>query len=173
MTYAIHLPPAAAVAADVAVWAGWSAAVGWVGGRWSPERVARDGPITRLRAKEARGDLYRRTGIRRWKGWLPDAGGFAGGRGPKLLGRRLDPSAWETLAGETRRAERVHWLILLALPVTLAWSGGGLADAMVAYAVVANGPCIAVQRYTRARLQALQALQAHHALRASRHHPRR
>ncbi|MDQ6785087.1 MAG: hypothetical protein M3063_16955 [Actinomycetota bacterium] len=142
------------IVADSVLWAAWSALAGLVGARWADQRVGQDGPITALRAREAGGGLYRRLGIRHWKPWLPDASGFAGGR-RKSLDHRLDPVAWTTLAAETRRAERVHWLIMLALPVTLLWSRGVVAGAMVGYAVVANGPCIAAQRYNRARLIAL------------------
>jgi glycosyl-4,4'-diaponeurosporenoate acyltransferase len=140
---------------DALVWAGWSALVGALGARWSDERVGRDGPLTTVRAFESGGELYRRLGIRRWKRWLPDAGGFAGGR-PKRLEGRLDPAGWTALAVETRRAERVHWLILLALPVIALWTRGVLLGAMVAYAMLANAPCIAAQRYNRLRLAALR-----------------
>lgn len=150
----IHLPFLAAILADALLWAGWSAFVGVVGARWPDDRVGRDGPLTTLRAFESGGGLYRRVGIRHWKPWLPDAGGFAGGR-RKRFERRLDPAGWTALAGETRRAERVHWLIMLALPVTALWSRGVLLGAMVVYAVVANGPCIAAQRYNRLRLVGL------------------
>ena len=152
----IHLPIAAAILADAATWAAWSALMGLVGARWAATRIGRDGPLLTLRPFESGGSLYRRLGIRRWKSWLPDAGRFAGGR-PKGLDRRLDPVEWRALAAETRRAERVHWLILLALPVTALWSRGLLLGAMVAYAAVANGPCIAAQRYNRLRLIALMS----------------
>lgn len=151
----LHFPAYLAILADAAVWAGWSVVVGLIGARWSDERVGRDGPLTKLRRAEIDGDLYRRLGIRRWKPWLPDAGKFGGGR-RKILEHRLDRRSWTTLAGETRRAERVHWLIIAGLPVTALWSRGLLLAAMVVYALVANGPCIAAQRYNRSRLTALQ-----------------
>jgi glycosyl-4,4'-diaponeurosporenoate acyltransferase len=53
---------------------------------------------------------------------------------------------------ETRRAELAHWPILALGPVFFAWNPWWLALAMVGYAVVANVPCILVQRYNRARL---------------------
>ncbi|MDQ6948731.1 MAG: hypothetical protein M3256_21360 [Actinomycetota bacterium] len=150
----MHLPVVIAVGLDAMLWAVWSVVTAVVGARWSMSRVGRDGPLTTLRSIEAGGRLYRRLGIRHWKRWLPDAGRFVGGR-PKSLDRRLDPNGWTALAAETRRAERVHWLSALALPVTALWSHGVLLGAMVAYAVVANGPCIAAQRYNRLRLVAL------------------
>ncbi len=142
---------------DAGVWASWSILVGWRGAHWSRQRTAADGWLTRLRPFEKGGDVYRRLGIRRWKRYLPDAGGFAGGQ-RKRPGRSRDPDVWARLADETRRAERVHWLTLVVLPVLLVFNRGTLALAMVAYAVVANGPCIAVQRYNRARLAELLGL---------------
>ena len=150
----IHLPILVVILVDTLLWAGWSTLVGAVGAHWPDERVARDGPLTTARAFESGGELYRRLGIRRWKRWLPDAGGFAGGR-RKRLDRRFDPAGWTALALETRRAERVHWLIMLALPVIALWTSGVLLGAMVAYATLANVPCIAAQRYNRLRLAAL------------------
>lgn len=153
----VHLRLVLAVLADAGLWLTWSVAVGLLGARWSPDRVGHDGPVTTLRRFEGGGRLYRRLGIRHWKRLLPDAGRFGGGR-RKDLRRRLDRAEWKALAGETRRAERVHWLIILALPLTAVWSRGVLLAAMIAYALAANLPCIAAQRYNRVRLLALDDL---------------
>jgi glycosyl-4,4'-diaponeurosporenoate acyltransferase len=53
---------------------------------------------------------------------------------------------------ETRRAEATHWVLLAAGPLFLLWNPWGLGLVMIAYAVVANVPCLVVQRYNRARL---------------------
>lgn len=118
------------------------------------ECVRSDGPLTRLRGWERDGLVYARFGIRRWKGRLPDLGGVFGGR-RKHPGERRDPAAWSEMAAETRRAERAHWLILLALPAEAVLRGGVILAPMAAYAAVANLPCIAAQRYNRGRLLAL------------------
>jgi glycosyl-4,4'-diaponeurosporenoate acyltransferase len=148
-----------ALAVDSAVWPLWSVAVGC----WAAQRpdavVERDGWLTRLRPWERDGLVYARLGIRRWKGWLPDLGGVFGGR-PKRLEARRDPEAWATLAAETRRAERAHWLILLALPAEALLRSGVVLAPMAVYAVAANAPCIAAQRHNRGRLLALQRRRA-------------
>ncbi|MGH9078406.1 MAG: hypothetical protein ACRDY0_13325 [Acidimicrobiales bacterium] len=141
---------------DSAAWAGWTTLAAWRGRRWSGDRLARDGWLTRLRPWERGGGLYVGLGIRRWKRWVPDAGRLFGGR-PRRVVRPRDPAEWEALVAESRRAERVHWLTLAALPVVLVWNRGILLAAMVVYAGVANGPCIAIQRYNRARLGRLLA----------------
>jgi glycosyl-4,4'-diaponeurosporenoate acyltransferase len=140
------------VLADSAVWAGWSAVVGYGAHRLPPRVVARDNRLTRLRAWERSGRAYEAIGIRRWKDRLPEAGAVFGGGVSKraLPGRRVDDL--ERFAAETRRAELVHWAIPLITPVFALWNPPALFAAMVAYAVVANAPCIAIQRFNRARL---------------------
>jgi glycosyl-4,4'-diaponeurosporenoate acyltransferase len=145
-----------ALAADAGIWAAWSFAVGCWAARLPDSAVGRDGPVTRLRDWERDGLVYARFGIRRWKGRLPDFGGVLGGERKRLTDRR-DPKAWSKMAAETRRGERTHWLILLALPVEAALRGGIILAPMCAYAAVANLPCIAAQRYNRGRLLALVA----------------
>jgi glycosyl-4,4'-diaponeurosporenoate acyltransferase len=152
-----------ALAIDIIIWSTWSVAAGWWASRLSDEAVAADGWLTRLRPWEREGQAYGRLGIRRWKSWLPDLGVIFGGR-PKSLRRPRDPAEWQALAGETRRAERVHWLILAALPVEALLRGGTLLVLMAGYAVVANVPCIVAQRYNRGRLLALRRRRAGRSL---------
>ena len=47
----------------------------------------------------------------------------------------------------------MHWMILVIVPVFALWNPAPLVAAMVAYAVVANLPCVMVQRYNRARIE--------------------
>jgi glycosyl-4,4'-diaponeurosporenoate acyltransferase len=144
----------AALRVDAGIWALWSMAVGWWVSRRPDAVMGHDGWITRLRPWEREGRAYARLGIRRWKGHLPDLGTLFGGRPKQLAGHR-DPGDWQTLAAETRRAERAHWLILLALPLEAVIRSGVVLVPMAAYAVIANGPCIAAQRHNRGRLGAL------------------
>ena len=143
-----------ALAADAGIWAAWSVAVGCWAARLPDSVVGCDGPLTRLRGWERGGLVYARLGIRRWKGRLPDFGGVLGGQ-RKCLADRRDPGAWSKMAAETRRGERTHWLILLALPAEAVLRGGIILAPMAAYALVANLPCITAQRYNRGRLLAL------------------
>jgi glycosyl-4,4'-diaponeurosporenoate acyltransferase len=140
------------VLADSAVWAGWSAVVGYGAHRLPPRVVARDNRLTRLRSWERSGRAYEALGIRRWKDRLPEAGAVFGGGVSKraLPGRGADDL--ERFAAETRRAELVHWSIPLITPVFALWNPPALFAAMVAYSVLANAPCIAIQRFNRARL---------------------
>lgn len=142
----------AVVAADAGVWAGWSAVVGYVAHRLPVDRLAQDGPLTRLRAVERDGRVYEQLRIRRWKDRLPELGGvFPGGVSKRAL--RTGASAdLRRLVVETRRAELVHWAIPAIVPVFAVWNPAALMAAMAAYAVLANLPCLVVQRYNRGRL---------------------
>ena len=136
------------VAADAAVWAGWSGIVGYAAHRLPDSRLDGDTALTRLRAWERGGRVYERIGIRRWKDGLPEFGAvFRGGVSKRTTGGDL-----AAFVRETRRAELVHWAIPAVVPVFVLWNPWWLTLAMVAYAVGANVPCLLVQRYNRGRL---------------------
>jgi glycosyl-4,4'-diaponeurosporenoate acyltransferase len=138
---------------DAAVWAAWSAVCGYVSHRLPASTLSRDGPL-RLRAAERDGRVYERVlRIKVWKDALPEAGSlFRGGFSKRRL-RRHDREYLEQFRVETRRAEWTHWAILALSPVFFAWNPWWLALAMLGYGVVANMPCLLVQRYNRARLE--------------------
>jgi glycosyl-4,4'-diaponeurosporenoate acyltransferase len=141
------------VLVDAAAWAGWSAICGYAAHRLSDERLARSGPL-RLRAFERDGRVYERVlHIKAWKDLLPEAGSLFRGGFSKRRILRHDRAYLERFARETRRAERTHWAILALGPVFYAWNPWWLATAMLAFGVLANVPCLLVQRYNRARLE--------------------
>lgn len=145
---------------DAAVWAGWSAAVGYGAHRLPVTRLDRDSVLTQLRRWERDGHTYERLAIRRWKDRLPEAGAvFAGGTSKRALSGRGDESL-RRFAAETRRAEMVHWAIPAITPVFALWNPPALFGAMVGYAVAANAPFIAIQRYNRARIMRILARRA-------------
>jgi glycosyl-4,4'-diaponeurosporenoate acyltransferase len=138
---------------DAGVWAAWSALSGYAAHRVSDARLSHDNRLFRVRRFEAGGRFYERVmRIKQWKDLLPDAGAlFQGGVSKQdLVGR--DREHLERFAVETRRAELTHWLILAAAPWFLLWNPWWLGLAMVGYGIVANVPCVAIQRYNRARL---------------------
>jgi glycosyl-4,4'-diaponeurosporenoate acyltransferase len=140
------------VAIDALVWATWSAVVGYAAHRLPRARVDHDGPLTRMRPWERGGRIYERLRIRRWKDRLPELGdAFRGGVSKRALASH-DTRALERFAAETRRAELVHWAIPVIAPSFALWNPPWLLAAMAAYALVANLPCLVVQRYNRGRL---------------------
>jgi len=138
---------------DAGVWASWSALCGYVAHRIPAGRLAQDRGLLRIRGFEAGGRFYERwLRIKRWKDRLPEAGALFRGGFSKRRVSATDPVYLERFAVETRRAELVHWAIPLVTPVFVLWNPPVLLLAMVAYAVVANLPCLLVQRYNRGRL---------------------
>jgi len=110
---------------------------------------ARDSWITAPRRWERGGCLYRdRLGIRRWKSLLPDGAPWLGGFAKKKI-RSRDALYLEQFLVETRRAELAHWCMLLCLPLFFLWNPLWACLVMTAYALAANLPCIAAQRYNR------------------------
>nr|WP_249420529.1 hypothetical protein [Rhabdothermincola salaria] len=113
-------------------------------------RLDHDTWLTRIRPFEDDGGLYVRLGIKRWKDRTPELGGlFAGGVSKRSSGGRPQLARF---AAETRRAEYTHWLVMAAGPFFALWNPWYLALVMVAYGVVANLPCLVIQRYNRARI---------------------
>jgi glycosyl-4,4'-diaponeurosporenoate acyltransferase len=141
------------VAVDVAAWAAFHASTGYLVHRLPSQRFDHDTALTRARAVEADGRPYTRVlRIKRWKRRLPEAGAlFRGGFDKKhLRGGTADHLADHLR--ETRRAELGHWLAAACAPLFFVWNPAPVGAVMLLYAVVANGPCIAAQRYNRLRL---------------------
>lgn len=136
-----------------ATWAAWSTVCGYVAHRLPIRWLDEDTWLFRLRASERDGRVYDRVlRIKRWKDLLPEAGAlFRGGFAKRRVHR--DREYLERFLVETRRAELAHWPILALGPTFYAWMPWWLATAMLGYALVANVPCILVQRYNRARLE--------------------
>jgi glycosyl-4,4'-diaponeurosporenoate acyltransferase len=147
-------PPALALV-DAAAWALVHLLAGYAAHRAPARWLDRERWWNARRSWEREGRRYRRLGVRRWKKWLPEAGDvFPGGFDKSRLARRDRPYLAAYLR-ETRRAELSHLLALSAAPAFLLWNPPWLAACMAAYALAANLPCIAAQRYNRLRLQRL------------------
>lgn len=154
---ATALPDPWAVALSSAVWLGMSLLIGAWAVRWPDARVARAGPLTRIRAWERDGAWWhRRLRVRRWKDRLPEAGALIGGRSKRRL-RSRSTEQLETLRTETIRAERVHLLVMASGPLHLLWCRPTVGAGMVVFGVAMNAPFIVVQRANRGRLEALLA----------------
>jgi glycosyl-4,4'-diaponeurosporenoate acyltransferase len=137
-------------------WPAWTFAVGYVAHRVPADRFADESGVTRARAFERDGAWYRESmQIERWKDRLPEAGAlFPGGYAKRSLDAR-DPASLATFVIETRRAETAHWGMAGGVLVTLLWNPWWAAPVNLAVAAGSNVPCIAVQRYNRARLTRL------------------
>jgi glycosyl-4,4'-diaponeurosporenoate acyltransferase len=161
------LPQWATVLVDVAAWGVFHAATGYAAHRLDASRLDRDGWLLRPRAFEQGGRWYRdRLRIHRWKDRLPEAGDlFAGGMSKRQLPSH-DVAGMQVFVRETRRAELAHWWAMACGPLFVLWNPPLASALLVAYGVLVNAPFIAIQRYNRARIQAVVARLARRGSRA-------
>ncbi|WP_298208238.1 hypothetical protein [Ferrimicrobium sp.] len=142
------------MALAIAYWITTSVVVGLLGARLTLgalRSVARRtwwsaGPTARWYRRILRIDV--------WKDKLPEAGRFGGGVSKRRIISRKH-SVLERLYLETVRAELVHTVLLAIQWVPVFWLSPGFIAVPVLYALVANVPFIAVQRYNRLRLSRL------------------
>ena len=153
----VALGPVAVLVADVVGWGLAHTLTGYAAHRRSPDRLADDRGILRLRSCERDARVYDVVRVRRWKDRLPEAGAlFAGGVSKRSLPSH-DADGRRRFAIETRRAELGHWWCFACAPVFALWNPPLGVVLMVLYGAAANVPCIAVQRYNRARLERIRA----------------
>lgn len=147
-----RLPAVAVVAGNVLFWPAWTMAVGYAAARTPASRFDHDDVLTRLRPFERSGDWYReRWRIQRWKDRLPEGGALFGGFAKRSI-ERGDADVMAQFVVETRRAEHAHWGMVGGAVVTTLWNPWWAFPANLAVGLGSNLPCIAIQRYNRARL---------------------
>lgn len=110
----------------------------------------------RIRNWEYRGRIYKRVfKVKKWRDIVPDCGGLFKGGFPKKNLESSDPQYLKTFFYETKRAELTHLLTILPAPIFFLWNIWWVGIIMIVYALIANIPCILLQRYNRARLSNL------------------
>jgi glycosyl-4,4'-diaponeurosporenoate acyltransferase len=140
---------------DVAAWIGWSLLTGWWFRRKPVEALRGDSWLLRLREFETGGRWYeRRLRIKRWKDRLPETGGRRGLSKRRLPGRCSN--GLDIFAAECCRGEQTHWAVMAATPSFAVWNPPGLFLVMAGYGLAAGAPFVAVLRYNRARVVAVQ-----------------
>lgn len=106
-----------------------------------------DNAITHPRTWEHSLSLYRLLGVARWKKKLPDGAFLVGGHKKRVNPYCRSDVLW--FLTELRRAEVAHWIqLVFAIPCWL-WNPIWASLVMTLYAIAANLPCIAAQRYNR------------------------
>jgi glycosyl-4,4'-diaponeurosporenoate acyltransferase len=149
----VQMSDVATVVADVLAWGAIHAGTGYIAHRLSAERFDHDTWLTRIRAIERSGRLYRALRVHRWKDRLPEAGAvFAGGTSKRSLGAPTRDGL-VYFAALTRRAELAHWLAFAAAPVFLVWNRPWVGVVMITYGLFVNAPFIVIQRYNRLRIE--------------------
>ncbi len=95
--------------------------------------------------------------IKQWKSLLPDGAAWIGGAFAKREMRSADPAYLQRFIAETRRGELCHLSAFLFVPLFFLWNPWWGNCVIIAYALIANLPCIIVQRYNRIRMRHLLA----------------
>lgn len=149
----VELSPLATVLVNVLGWLVVHLAVAWAVTQLDPRRFDPRAWLFRERAGERGGQLYQRLfRIEAWKRLLPDGARlFRRGFRKKRLGSRR-PEYLARFRVETCRSELAHWVVVAFAPLFFLWNSAGIGVLMVAYALLANLPCILTQRYNRCRL---------------------
>ncbi len=138
----------ATIVVDMIGWPVLQLGIAWVMTKISSRRFASDNRLYHVRGWEI--GFYRRwLCIRKWKGLLPDGAAWVGGSFRKKNLERRDQAYLRELVLETRRGETAHWLMLACFPLFFLWNPTWVWIVMALYAVLANLPCIVVQRYNR------------------------
>jgi len=108
----------------------------------------------RLKSWENNGRFYEKYfRIKSWKEKMPDGARLFKGGFPKKNLEQKDFKYLNIFMLETCRGELTHWLQILPVWVFFLWNVWWAGLIMVIYALIANIPCILLQRYNRARLQ--------------------
>jgi glycosyl-4,4'-diaponeurosporenoate acyltransferase len=148
----IELPIAEIVALNVAAWLVIQLGLAWSITRIPARHFNPRGRLAQLGQWERSDRYYEQWfAIRRWKDWLPDGAGWLTGGFAKAGLRERTPEFLEIFLRETWRGEIVHWLAMLAVPVFAIWNPPWAVGVNAFYALLANLPCIMVQRYNRSR----------------------
>ena len=107
----------------------------------------------RIKKYERGGKIYTRIfKIKRWKNIIPDGAKMFRGGFPKKNLESCTQDYLYTFARETCRGELTHYLHMVPMPIFFLWNVWWGGVIMVIYLLIANIPCILLQRYNRARL---------------------
>jgi glycosyl-4,4'-diaponeurosporenoate acyltransferase len=107
----------------------------------------------RTRSWEKGGMFYQRQlRIKSWRKVIPDGGALFKRGFPKKNLECNDTGYLKTFLYETKRAELTHLLAIVPAPIFFLWNIWWVGLVMIAYALIANLPCIMLQRFNRARI---------------------
>ncbi|HMQ10176.1 MAG TPA: glycosyl-4,4'-diaponeurosporenoate acyltransferase [Oligoflexia bacterium] len=91
--------------------------------------------------------------IKKWKDCLPDAAAWFEHGFAKATLKSSEEAYLKRFFIETTRGELAHWLTMAFTPLFYLWNPIWACIVMTSYALVANVPCILIQRYNRLRIK--------------------
>ena len=114
-------------------------------------------PLYRPRKWERNGKIYQKLfKVRQWKDYVPSVSTFD----KKNLSRDISPEYITQYLLEGIRAELCHDLIILFSLIFLAITPSSMNSRIILWTIVANVPCIIIQRYNSPRFEALARREA-------------
>ena len=141
------------LAIDIAAWLIINLSVSWMVSKRSAESFNPGSWLYRKRTWEKNARFYEKAmKIKKWKNRLPDGAAVSKSGFRKKRLRNTDSGYLNMFIRETCRAEYLHWILLLLSLLFFIWNPWYIGIMMIAYAVIANMPCIFAQRYNRIRL---------------------
>lgn len=152
-----QLPAGWIIAAFSVTWFLIHLAASVISNRIDEKHLAFNNMLFKTRTWEEEGKLYNRFfGVKKWKKYLPEIFLFRRGTLENTLyGKRPGPDSIKLLEKyllESCRAELSHWLAITPFWIFAFFAPLPVIPYMLLYALVANLPCIIVQRYNRPRI---------------------
>ncbi|WP_173106023.1 glycosyl-4,4'-diaponeurosporenoate acyltransferase [Bacillus sp. KH172YL63] len=111
--------------------------------------------------------FYRFVHIKKWKAYIPDAGGLFQSVGRKDEICLFSHRGRNEFLCEINRAELSHWLQMLPAPLFFIFNTGTLSWCMLLYGILFNLPIIFIQRFNRLRI--LKLMDTHESAEATIH----
>lgn len=137
---------------NIFAWVSIHFVISFLTSRLTAKQLQRLSPLFQPIEKEAGGGLFRFLMIKKWKKYIPDAGGwFRGGVNKNEIGLTSQQGRIAFLV-ELNRAELSHWLQMLPAPFFFILNNGVESWVMFLYGILFNLPLILVQRYNRMRI---------------------
>jgi glycosyl-4,4'-diaponeurosporenoate acyltransferase len=149
-----HLPRVWVITLDIVMWVVIHMGVSYTVTRMPVRYFNPEAWLYKKRKWEKEGRLYEALfGVKRWKGLLPDGAAiFKGGFTKKKL-KKSDDAYLRRFLKETCRGELAHWITILCSPIFFLWNLWWVGLIMIAYALIADIPCIITQRFNRIRFR--------------------
>ena len=156
----IQLPVGWTIAVFAVLWFLFHLAASVICHRIDEKYLSIDNKLFKTRTWEKEGKFYNKfLGVRKWKKFLPELYLFRRDALKKALYRKQPDNGSKELLKkyllESCRAELSHWLAITPFWIFGFFAPLSVIPYMLLYALVANLPCIIIQRYNRPRIAKL------------------
>lgn len=135
---------------NIALWPIVHLSAAWLFTHMPRAWFSADDFLFKPRGWEQDGQIYNKTfAIKWWKSKVPDGAAWFSAGFPKKKLRDRNSEYLQIFVKETCRAESAHWATMLVTPLFFIWNPPWANYVMIGYGVLANLPCIIIQRYNR------------------------